>query len=88
MITVRVCNKTLTGSLVEKGRLECRGIRVKQPDGSVRVETDHKGQPVREELTLHPPGVVSPQTAVRISQALAAGQVRGQIDGVEWYVFS
>jgi hypothetical protein len=86
MIKVRICKRNSAGALVDKGSLECHGIKVRQPDGSVRAEVDDEGHPVPEEVILHPPGVVSPQAAVRISLALAAGKVRGQIEGVEWFV--
>jgi hypothetical protein len=88
MIKVRVCNRTAAGILVERGFLECRGIRVKRPDGSLLTEVDRKGRPIPEEVILRPPGVVSPQVAVRIGFALSAGDLKGQIDGVEWFVVS
>ena len=88
MIKVRVCGKTSAGALIEKGFLECRGIKVRRPDGTVRVEVDRKGRPIPEEVVLHPPGIVSPQTAVRIGFALSAGSLRGHIEGVEWFVVS
>jgi hypothetical protein len=73
---------------VEKGHLECRGVKVKQADGSVRVELDHNGEPIPEEVVLRPPGVVSPQAAVGIVSALAAGKRKGQVAGLEWFVVS
>ena len=88
MIKVRVCDRTTAGLLVEKGFLECRGIKVKRPDGSVFVEVDRKGLPVPEEVILRPPGIVSPQTAVRIGLALSAGNLKGHIEGLEWFVVS
>jgi hypothetical protein len=88
MLKVRVCDKTPSGALVEKGYLECRGIKVRLPDGRVQTDVDRKGLPVPEELVLHPPGVVSPHTAVRIGFALSAGHRQGQTDGVEWCVVS
>ncbi len=88
MIKVRVCRKTPTGSLVEQGFLECHGIKVRRPDGTVRVEVDPKRRPIPEEVSLHPPGVVTPQTAVQIGFALSAGNLRGQIEGLEWFVVS
>jgi hypothetical protein len=88
MIKVRVCGRTTAGQLVEKGFLECRGIKVKRPDGNVFVELDHKGRPVPEEVIMRPPGIVSPQAAVRIGLALSAGSRKGQIEGLEWSVVS
>ena len=88
VIKVRICKRTAAGALVGKGHLECRGVKVKQPDGSVRVELDHKGEPIPEEVVLRPPGVVSPQAAVRIMSALAAGSLKGQVAGLEWVVVS
>jgi hypothetical protein len=88
MIKVRVCNRTTSGALVERGFLECRGIRVKRPDGSELAEVDQKGRPIPEEVILRPPGVVSPLVAVRIGFALSAGNLKGQIDGLEWFVVS
>ncbi|MCC6418140.1 MAG: hypothetical protein IT429_07795 [Gemmataceae bacterium] len=88
MIKVRVCQKTPAGGLVEKGYLECRGIKVKRPDGSVQLDVGPGGQPVGEELILHPPGLVSAHTAVRIGFALCDGQVNGETDGIDWFVVS
>ena len=86
MITVRVCNRNASGVLEERGFLECRGIKVKRPDGNFWVEVDRKGRPIPEEVILRPPGIVSPQVAVRIGFALAAGNLKGQIEGLEWFV--
>jgi hypothetical protein len=88
VIKVRVCQRSASGALVQKGHLECRGVKVKQPDGRVRVELDHNGEPIPEEVVLRPPGVVSPQAAVRITSALAAGHLKGQVAGLEWFVVS
>jgi hypothetical protein len=88
MIKVRVCNRTTSGALVERGFLECRGIKVNRPDGTVLTEVDRKGRPIPEEVVLRPPGVVSPQVAVRIGFALSAGNLKGQIEGLEWFVVS
>ncbi len=88
MIKVRICNQTTSGTLVERGFLEYRGIKVKRPNGGVVVEEDAKGRAIPEEVILRPPGVVSPQVAVRIGFALAAGNRKGQIEGLEWFVVS
>jgi hypothetical protein len=88
VIKVLIFKRTASGALVAKGHLECRGIKVKQPDGSVHVEVDHNGEPIPEEVVLRPPGVVSPQAAVRIVFALAAGHRKGQVAGLEWSVVS
>jgi hypothetical protein len=88
VIKVRVCKRTTSGALVDRGHLECRGVKVKQADGSVRVEVDHNGDPIPEEVVLRPPGVVSPQVAVRIMVALSAGNLKGQVAGLEWFVVS
>jgi hypothetical protein len=88
MIRVRVCRRTASGALVEKGFLECHGLKVKQPDGTVTAELDLQGRPVPEEVILRPPGVVSPQGAVRISHSVAAGNLKGKIEGSEWFVVS
>jgi hypothetical protein len=88
VIKVRICKRTASGALVHKGHLECRGVKVKQPDGSVHFEVDHNGDPIPEEVVLRPPGVVSPQVAVRIMSALSAGSRKGQVAGLEWSVVS
>src|SRR5947209_18568081 len=88
MIRVRICRRTASGALVEKGFLECYGLKIKRADGSVAAELDAQGQPVREEVILRPPGVVSPKAAVRIGFALSAGNLKGQIEGLEWSVVS
>jgi hypothetical protein len=88
MIKVRVCTRTPSGALTGRGFLEYHGLKLKRPDGSVGIERDRKGQPVPQEVILRPPGVVSPQAAVHIGFALSAGNVRGQIDDLEWFVVS
>ena len=88
VIKVRVCKRSALGALVARGHLECRGIKVKQPDGSVHVEVDYKGDPIPEEIVLRPPGMISPQVAVRIVLALSAGDLKGQVAGLEWFVVS
>ncbi len=88
MIRVRICRRTAEGALVELGFLECRGLKVKRADGTIVRQLDAQGQPIREEVSLRPPGVVSPQVAVRIGFALSAGNLNGQIEGLEWFVVS
>jgi hypothetical protein len=91
MIHVMVFTKQ-NGIGTEAGSIDFHGVKVSQPDGSTKIETDRSGRPIGAQAHPHFPesfgGESVDEIVQRIGERLAIGQICGQVGEFSWNVES